>query len=276
MSNIGEYIKILERNVNMKSRKIRAFAAVVAIAALTGCSGGNSDEAPFYRDKTRQELIDLCDEYTNNIADLQNQYDELYKLYNGIQSENKPSEAIGITGDGTGRFTFNSVDHKIIFPEELTYPGSVTITANGDVNIVQNVSISAGSNWVLKTGTASIELEHISGISGTIKAGAQYFMYTAEELRDNTIKPWFEKLPMSSITYSNISIAGQPLGCQAVSPTIIDGESAMIRVGLIAHGNNSLTYTFVYRGEQDASKDEIITQMLNTMMIDGLSVLIEQ
>lgn len=261
----------------MKSKKIKALAVVLAIVALTGCSKeGSSDETPFYREKSRQELIELCDQYMNTVDEMQKQYDDLYEKYNGIQAENTPTEAISVTGDGTGRFTFNSNDNQITFPTELTYPGSATITANGDINIIQNISFTAGSNWITKSGTASVELEHISGISGTIKAGAQYFIYTAPELRENTIKPWFETLPMSNITYSDISVSGQPLGCQAISPTLIDGEPAIIRVGLVAYGNSSLVYTFVYRGERDASKDEIITLMLNTLKIDDVSLLIEQ
>ena len=148
---------------------------------------------------------------------------------------------------------------------------------------MSGVSIEAGSNWIVKAGTASLDLEHSSGISGTIKVGRQSFLYTDESLKNDVLGPWFRGLPPSTVTYTTININGSnAYGCQAVTPTLIDSENAYLRCGMFANSADAsgkgkcVTYIFVYRGDKDPSKDEAIMNLLNSIKIDGASVLVEQ
>jgi len=257
-------------------------AMIVSTFILTGCADNTSDSDERFNGKSREDIkqlyLGLADEYTK----LYNQYNDLQAVYGGIQSESIPSAAIGVAGDGSGRFTFYSVDSKIIFPSTFEYPGSTQNPSDGSVSIVNGVSIEPGSNWVLKTGTATLELEHTSGISGTIKVGRQSFLYSAESLQNDVLAPWFKGLPPSDVTYSTINVNGaNAYGCQATTPTLIDSESAYLRCGMLGNSvgegeGKCITYIFVYRGSKDPTKDEAIANLLNTIKIDGATVLVEQ
>lgn len=246
---------------------------IVLVASLSGCGGSKEEK---FKGKSKDELIQMYKDLENSYTSLNTDYSDLYTLYNGIQSENSPTPAIGITGDGTGRFTFNSVDSKIIFPTSFQYPDSTQTTANGKVNIVENITIQPGTNWIMKLNGTTLELEHTSGISGTVKIGNQQYIYSAEELQTQVLSQWFVGLPPSNITYSNISVGGSAYGSQAVTPTIIDSEDAYLRCGMLADGGYSITYVFVYRGNKDINKDESITTLLNSIQINGAEIIVEQ
>lgn len=247
--------------------------STLAMSMLVGCSDNVEEQ---FKGKSKEEIISMYKDLETAYATLDTSYNDLYTLYNGIQSENSPTPAIGITGDGTGRFTFNSVDSKIIFPTTFQYPDSTQVAADGLINIVTNVTIQPGTNWIAKLNGTTLELEHSSGISGTIKVGSQNYMYSAEELQTQVLSQWFVGLPPSNITYSNISVGGNAYGCQAVTPTTIDSEDAYLRCGMFAEGNYSITYVFVYRGTKDINKDESVANLLNSLSINGVDIIIEQ
>lgn len=260
----------------MKKLKILSLLTASAVAiALAGCSGGG-DSSDEYSGKSKEELISMCKQWDEAYTNLNNQYNELSILYNGIQSEKSPTPAIGITGDGTGRFTFNSVDSKIIFPSSFQYPDSDQAVANGAINITSDVTATPGSNWVFKINNTTLELEHSNGISGTIKVGKSGFQYTSDELQTQVLSQWFQGLPPSDITYSKITCADSPTGCQAVTPTTIDSENAYLRCGMVAYNNVCITYVFVYRGEKDPNRDESIASVLNSITIQGCKLIVEQ
>lgn len=258
--------------------KIKLLSLVTAAAmtiAMTSCGKGGDDSDP-YAGKSKEELIDMCKQWDASYTELNNQYNELSILYNGIQSETAPTPAIGITGDGTGRFTFNSVDSKIIFPSSFQYPDSTQAVADGNINITSNVQVAPGSNWIVKINNTTLELEHSNGISGTIKVGVNGFQYTSDELQTQVLSQWFQGLPPSEITYSTITVDGGASGCQAVTPTSIDSENAYLRCGMLAYNNVCITYVFVYRGNKDPNKDESIASVINSMSINGSTIIAEQ
>ena len=64
-------------------------------------------------------------------------------------------------------------------------------------------------------------------------------------------------------------------GVQAVTPTMIDSENAVLRCGMVSYGDYAITYIFVYRGEQDVNKDESIMNVINTINIMGNNINVE-
>lgn len=253
---------------NMKKRVISALLVSCLLATLiTGCGlGDGSDISSMSKSQLRQAYTDLSTQYN----DLANQYDELNIKYTGLQSEDDTTPVISATGDGSGsRLTFNSVDSKIIFPSTFEYPGAVQAASSGKVSIIDGIECTPGSNWICKLNGSSLELESTAGISGTIKVGSQSYLYTADELKSDVIKPWFDGLPQGTLTYNSVFVAQQAMGIQASTPTTIDSENAYLRCGMVGYGDKCLTYIFVYRGDQDASKDESITNLLNSVTIDG-------
>lgn len=258
----------------MKRKRICIGLLTLAVSMFTVACSGDVEER--FKGKDESELIEMYKSLETEYLSLDTQYNDLYTLYNGIQSETSPVPAIGICGDGTGRLTFNSVDSKIIFPTSFQYPDSTQAVSSSSVNIVSEVAIEPSTNWVLKLNGTTLELEHTSGISGIIKIGNQGYIYESSELQTQVLSQWFVGLPPSNITYTNISIGGNNFGSQAVTPTVIDSEDAYLRCGMVAEGDLSVTYVFVYRGSKDINKDESITNLLNSLSIYGSKIVVEQ
>lgn len=240
---------------------------------LAGCG---SDDPLAKMSKT--DLIQMVHDKDDMLDALDSEFEDYKQLTKGIQSESEVTAAISITGDGTGRYTFNVVqDSKIIFPNEFVYPGAKPITGDGNINIVTNVSISPSANWICKLNGSTLELENTdAGISGTIKVGEQNKVLSMDELR-SALSDWFTALPPSQINYSNISVAKNPYGIQATTPINIASEDAFMRCGMFATPDSyCVTYVFVYRGQEDQSKNESITNLLNSMKVVNKDIIVEQ
>lgn len=257
----------------MSKKVIGALALVAVIMTMSGCK---KDNDPVYGDKSKEEVIEMLENVQSQLNSVQKKYDSLMTIYEGIQADQKPTAAISMTGDGTNRYTFNSIDNEIVFIKPFEYPGAEFVPSNGSISIVPNVIIQPSANWVSKIGSCSLELEHINGISGTIKVAKQNYLFSSEQLQSGAFKEFFEGLPASNITYSDIAVSGVKLGSQAVTPTLIDSGDAYIRCGMFGIDNKCVVYTFAYKGEKDAAKDEAITSLLNTITINGNKVIVEQ
>lgn len=252
----------------MKKRIISFILALTTLSvSVVGC--GTND--PRFKGMKTEEIIAAYDAMENNYLLANQQYNDLKNVYDSIM-EQGPTSAISSIGDGTGKLTFNSVDSKIIFPESFKYPASQQTSASGSIDIVQNVSVTPGQNWICKLNGASLELEHSTGISGVIKVGTITDLYNQASLQDEVLAPWLSKLPKETIKYENIFVNGIAAGCQATTPTMIDSENSFLRCGMLGFGSYSITYVFVYRSLQDATKDESILNVLKSIYIAGNQV----
>lgn len=251
-------------------KKLVSITLIVALALTTLSGCGVSDER--FKGMSKNDIITQYQTLEAAYTEMTTKYSELETVLSGIQSEDAPTAAISITGDGTERLTFNSTDSKIIFPTAFQYPGSEQIAPSGSINIIKNISVSPASTWIFKLNGATLELEHSSGISGTIKVGEIQSQYDVNSLQSEVLSPWFEGLPPSSINYKDIFIGQTKFGVQATTPTMIDSEDAFLRCGMLGYGTYSITYVFVYRGEQDITKDESIVNVINSIDINGSKV----
>lgn len=259
----------------MKWKRALSLGLVVALSSsvLTGCGGGDKDPLTQYK---KAEVIQMYRDLEYEKNDLQIQLDELNNVMAALDEGQAPTAAISSTGDGSGGMTFNSYDAKIIFPSSFQYPGSQQVSASGSINIINGISITPGSNWVCKLNGSTLELEHTSNISGTIKIGAVTELYNKDMLQGDVLAPWLDQLPQGGIVYNNIFLDDTMWGVQATTPTTIDSEDAFLRVGMLAFGEYSVVYVFVYRGLQDVNKDESVKSLLNSMVILGQQFSVEQ
>lgn len=255
-------------------RKIISILMIGALSLtfLVGC--GSETDNPI-DSMNKAQLRETYNNLAYNYDSLIEKYDSLNLMYQALSTENLPSESISMTGDGTGRYTFNSVDSKIIFPASFQYPGTEAIQADGSINVVNNVSITPGSNWIAKLNGSTLEIEHSSGISGTIKTGMINSSYDVNLLQQDVLAQWFINVPESQVVYKDIFIDGNKFGVQATTPTMIDSENAFLRCGMLSYSSYSLTYIFVYRGDQDLTKDESIMNVINTISIVGNTLKVE-
>lgn len=252
-----------------------AMALMVTTLSLAGCSSGDPNDI---NSLSKKELIARYQGLETNYNELAANYSSLDNMYKALSTEDQPSAAISTVGDGTtGQLTFNSVDSKIIFPSSFGYPEAKTKQADGKIDIVSNVSIAPGSNWVTQFNGTTLNLEHSSGISATVKvASFDQATLSAEQLQSDVLEQWFINVPKGNITYTKIFVNNSEFGVQAVTPTMISSENAVLRCGMLGYQNYAVTYIIVYRGEQDMTKEESIVSLLNTIKIMNNPINIEQ
>lgn len=269
----------IRRGMKNKIISTLLIGALIAVS-ITGCGGKGKEKGEvnpvqekvnkMSKSQLRSEYMSLYDQYTNVCQ----QYDDLQTVLHGIQNEEAPSAAIGIAGDGTGRFTFNSTDSKIIFPSTFQYPNAEPIAPSGNISVVDDVTVKVNSTWIYKLTGSALEMEHSSGISGTIKVAKISTNYTTDLLQTDVLEPWFSNLPPSSVQYTKIFINNKDYGMQAKTTTMIDSEDAYLTCGMVGFGTYTVTYIFVYRGDQDPSKDESIHNVINSISINKNSLLV--
>lgn len=248
---------------------------VVMSTLLTGCKGDGSDISKM----SKSQIIEQYNNLSASYDDLSNTLAETQKTLDSLSSDGTVSPAITTLGDGSNRLTFNSTDSKIIFPNTFLYPNSQAIVPDGKVNITSSVSVSPSSNWVLKINGSALEMEQSSGyanetISGTIKVNETNEQVTVEQLQSEVLAPWFENITTDSVAYTDIFVGNTSFGKQAEVPIMIDSENAYLICGMAAYGSYSVTYIFVYRGNQDTTKSELIKNIINTISIDGNNLIV--
>lgn len=257
----------------MSKRVIKIVAlALITMSLVTGCKGGEEGSVESMSKKELQNLVrtqwETMDQQEARIL-------EVEEILKGQTTEEGPSAAISEMGDGTGRLTFNSIDGKIVFPSPFVYPGSTQAATSGRVNITNNLSILPTGSWALRVIGTTVELEHSSGISGTIKVGYVEELVPMEYFQEEIFSPMFEGHPAGNIVYNKLFLGDQNWGMDARTDTRIDEEPGYMRVGMLALGDTSFTYNFVYRGVQDTVKDEAILSLLRTIEMLGQPLSVE-
>lgn len=259
-----------------KMKKLLALSlASLTLVGLVGCS--NEDEDPLMSE-SKESLVAMINEGNTRENEYLTRISELETLLKGVQGEEVETSGIETMDDGTGRETFVSTDGQITFPVEFNYPGATQATNEETcVKINEAFSVRPTSNWTVKVDGASIELYHTSGISGKITVGKRdrdVQKTTLDELKTYMNDTFFAELPPESITYNTIFINGKEFGWDASSHTFIDSEDAKLRCGLVGYSDQSLQYFFVYKGEDDSAKNEVILSLLQTIKAwnDNLSI----
>lgn len=253
---------------------IKVLILVIAVMCFTGCDKQKRVEGDF-NSYSKEELVELVSYYTDEIVRQQDRIIELESKLSGVQTTETETAAIYKVSDGTGRLTFNSIDGAIQFPVGLQYPGAEQMPANSSVNLTENIKMKVSDNWLWRLHGTSIELNHISGIQGVIKVGSIKTTVTAEELQNKTFSDFFKPFPASNITYTKVFLDRDCWGVQASTDTTINEQPAFIRCGLIGYGRESISYIFIYSGEQDSTKDELESLLLKTIEIYGNNLKID-
>lgn len=259
----------LNKFKNTKSVSKLMILTIIGAILITGCGKSEDKE---YEDMSKDELI-------TEIYDLESRNSKLFtenanykKLISSIDSSGSTLPAISTMNDGSGNLTFNTYDSKMIFPSTWQYPGSKEISANTRIVLAEHFSVAPSNGWITKLSGASLELEHTNGVSGLIKVGQIEDMYDTKLMKDEVVAPWFSSFSKETVIYTDIFVDNRMRGVQAKTPIYIDGEEAYLKAGIFGLGEYSVQYVFVYRGINDASKDEVIDAILNSMTLLNLDV----
>ena len=174
-------------------KRLTSILIILSLLFITGCGKKEGLEAC-----SKDELIQMYTDLSSQYVTLMSEKDAIQQSYDALNVDAKPEAAIGYVGDGTGKLSFKSRDHKIICPEQFKYPGSQQVLASGKLFISDGISVSPGANWIIKVNGTTIELEHTNGISGVIKTGSAETFFDLDVLRDQVFDPWFSKISENS------------------------------------------------------------------------------
>lgn len=254
-------------------KKITCIVLILTLlmTMLTGCG----DEGRFSGMK-KSEIINEYENLESAYNDLTEQLVQTQNSLDALSKDGTVNEAITTIGDGTGRFTFNSTDSKIIFPNSFVYPNAQPIVPDGSITITSGVTVSPSSTWISRINGSALELEQSTNkISGTIKVNSITEQLPVDQLLTDVLQPWFDSVSYSGVTYTDIFVGTTSFGKQAETPIMIDSENAYLICGMVGLGTYSVTYVFVYRGDVDSTKNELVKSIINTISINGNTLLIQ-
>lgn len=262
------------RNHRVKSI-IALSLALGLVVSLAGC--GNDEEKDPLLKESKQSLVEMVNSTNTELISCYERIGELEELLKSVQEEKGPTSAITEMSDGTGRRTFNTVNGTFSLPVEFKYPNSSQAPNTSSVNISEAVKITPTANWTLKLTGTTLEVSHTSGIAGTITVG--YLDREAQKTMVADLQPYLDELlsslPIDTKKTGSLFLNDNKFGIDNISHTFMDEKDAMIRCGILGYGEISLQYFFVYTGEQDSAKDEVILSLIKTLNIWNIQLSVE-
>lgn len=224
---------------------------------------------------TKEELIETVHTMENQLFEAYEQVDLNKQKLDALTNGENPTAEITSVGTGEVLETLNSFNGRVLFPESLMYPNSTEAANTSSVNISKMVTIKPSNNWGVKLNAASVELEHSSGISGSLRVGAITDVYDRDKLIEDVMTPFFKNFPEQTIEYKKIFLDDYSWGVQGSLPLLIDGEDAYMICGILGFANTSVSYSFCYKGSRDSEKDEAVSIILNSMTVNGQQLRVE-
>lgn len=245
------------------------------LSTLSGCAGSSDDPLS---DLSKSELIDKANSLQTELDGTYALIAELQDKMTGIIGTEEDTAAITEFSDNSGRLTLQSVDDTVTFPQPFEYPASTQTYNASAISLTDSVYIKPSANWVVRLSGTQIDLYHSeSDISGIIKIGqrdATQKTPTIDEV-NSTVLNFFESMPQTKVKLGKIYLDQNWLGCDASASTFIDESEAEVRCGMVGVSNTNITYMFVYDGQQDSGKDELIVTLLQTLNVFGQQFRIE-
>lgn len=257
----------------MRNKKFKALT-VVALSSLMLCSCTTSDVDDMMKMSKSavvtkyRELETAYKKTFTAYTDSQSEISKLKEKMAGIYGEDVVDAGIVSIGDGSGRFTFNSVNNLIAFEKALTSPYSEATESSGSVTIVTGVKIRVPDSWYMSLSGSSLQLSNKSGISGEIKVTNISNYIEGSDYKKLVLEPWTEQLPKTTMNYNSLFIDGSVVGSQVDCTTYVDKKDSYLYAGAFGNGDISILYTFVYQGKKDGTKDDLIKGLLSTLSIN--------
>lgn len=251
---------------------MKAILLLAGVMLMTACGGSDGTLDSMSKDELKSLVYAQMDELDSAYTRLE----EVEAILGTFDDGDVPSASISRMQDGTNRLTFNSFRDKIMFSRPLEYPGSTQISSTGSVNITNSLSLSPTGNWAFQLKGTELEIEHSSGITGVIKAGAIRNLYDREMMQQDILETFIGDMAVGAVSYSKLFLNDHWWGMQAMMPVMVDSEDAFLRVGVVGLGEQCFVYSFIYDGKQEANKDETILTLLKTVNLFGQTLRVEQ
>lgn len=256
---------------------------IMMLTLFTGCGNKDENSDPLMQ-MSKEELIatiyglqTVNQDAENELNSLQEQIDELQSALDA-RGDVEEKGTITEMEDGTKRLTFNTVDGVITLPVEFAYPGTEMTANTSSINVNNQVKVTPGSTWTAILDGTTLKLSNIEAIAGNItvgqlnKEGEEFKVANLQEYVSTTL---LEGFPCERPVWTKLFLTDRQRGVDMTCKTTIDGEPGVIRCGVIGVSGLSIQYMFVYKGEDNSTKNELVRSLLTSMTIKNNPLRIE-
>jgi hypothetical protein len=249
-------------------KRIQWITAVIMLGVfsilLTGCSGTSKSELELRVNQLEAEL-----------GQVKKEKEAVEGTLKSLTKEGEVKTYIDYVDDKTKKLTFNKLNDRIIFDVPLEYPDSSQTPNNSRVSIAGNVNIVPSNNWIMVSDGTALELNHTSGIYGVIQVSKIAKTLKYEDVHTK-LEEFNGAVPSESeAIYGKLFLDTFVAGDYFRKQTLVDGSSSVITAGLLGAGTTGVVFVFMYDGEPDSTKDEIISNLIRTMELNGLKLKFE-
>lgn len=244
----------------MRKSAMIGLYALSTVIILSGC--GKKPEGPTYEELQQQvaELSSANMAYEDDIAALE-------RTIAGLSDTDKFPYSIADVEDGSGNKTFKSVNGKILFSKELTYPGSMQAPNTSGIKLSDKFTIKPSDNWIVQMNGTTTKYRHPNGVYGTIKVIRISDPVKTNVLKDEAVVPFVEAVPHTTEPeYDEIYFDDRSRGMQVTLNILNNSKPALVKSGVCGIGETGLVYTFYYDGDRDNAKTELINSLLRSVM----------
>lgn len=254
----------------------RLVNTVVILGMLVAIAGCSSEEPVDLMKEKKETVVNMYNDLLQSYNSLTVEYNELNSKLSNVYADKQLNPGVTSVGDGSGNLTTHSVNEKIEFNSPLTYPNSSSVEASSSINITDNVSVIARDNWTTKLYNSTVELEHSSGISGNISVERINEYISGGNMKDLILTPWIEETTKEPVEYNNIFINNTVLGYQGRTQILIDETNkSTMTCGIAGNNNIAVSYVFVYDGDSDSVKNELIKGIVESVSIADVKLKLE-
>lgn len=243
--------------------------SIILILSLSACKK-DEDRDPLL-DEDKETLVQMIHESNQALSDTLDQKDELQAALDMRQTDEEAGTIKEIE-DGSKRRTFVTVDSMITLPVDFAYPGTEMTAEDASLNLNGQVKILKPSpTWSSVFDGTTLKLyNNEEDIAGNITVGSltdEGQEFKVAGLQDYVTNTLLVDVPYESSTWTKLFLGDRQRGVDVTCKILVDEESAIMRCGIIGSGEISVQYMFVYKGEKDAIRDDLVRALLRNITI---------
>lgn len=277
-----------------------------ACANLPQINTGNSIVDAMSPQQLGDALVRALDEREYLIEQAENsalEIERLKELVRGIQYTDPEFPAITRIDDTTDKVSFNKPGSYLRLPEGLAYPGVEVIPVDNKLQMggANGITLVSASSWSYRLEGNRLYLANTVGVYGEIVLGRLNTEADIEridilfdghegqqEIRDEwdrIIQAHIEQTKgvLNTVPPDPGKTAGKDevifwqnraVGRQVSLNTLVNGESAVLRIGAFAVQNNAVLYAFAYDTERNDQCEALIMNMLLSVSVQDRNIAI--
>lgn len=258
-----------------KIKKLTAtILCLLTITSLTACKG-DEDKDPLL-DLSKEELVQMIYSANQATSEALDKADELQTALD-MRDNKEERGTIKEIEDGSKRRTFTTVNNTISLPVDFAYPGTEMTAEDASLNLNSSVKILKPSpTWASVFDGTTLNLYNLEEeIAGNITVGQLTTVgqdFKVADLQDYVTNTLLVDVPYESATWTKLFLNDRQRGVDVTCKVLIDEAPAMMRCGIVGSGEISLQYMFVYKGEKDAIRDDLVRALLRNITIRNSSL----